>query len=120
MKRAILSILLLCGLGIIIHAEPLGWVQTDTQPFRCGQTITIAAQPEANYEFDQWNDGNKENPREVEVSNETTYTAYFRTTITTANEAISTTPVARKVLIDNKLYIVVKEQLYDATGKRVR
>lgn len=120
MKRTILSLLLLCGFGVIVQAEPLGWVKSDTQPFQCGQTIKIAAQAEANFEFDKWNDGNTENPREVEVSSEAIYTAYFKAATPTANEEIPSAPVARKVLIDNKLYILVDDILYDATGKRVR
>lgn len=36
------------------------------------------------------------------------------------SEEIPSAPVARKILIDNKLYILVDDILYDATGKRVR
>lgn len=120
MKRAILSLLLLCGLGVVIQAEPIGWVNSDTQPFQCGKTIKIAAQAETSYEFDHWNDGNKENPREVEVSSEAIYTAYFKKATLTAVEDVSVAPAAKKVLINDKLYIIIEDKLYDATGKRVR
>jgi len=42
-----------------------------------GATATLTATPKAGYQFVQWSDGNKTNPREVLVNENLTYTAIF-------------------------------------------
>lgn len=42
-----------------------------------GSQQTITATPNTGYEFSQWNDGNKENPRTITVTGNATYTASF-------------------------------------------
>ena len=121
MKRKLLSVLLLIAFGIIAQAEPMGWVSNDTRPFSYGQTIQIAAQADEGYQFTQWNDGDVNNPRTVEVGEEITYTAQFTKKTPTAVDNVDTqTSTPRKMLIDDKLYILLDDKLYDATGKRVR
>jgi hypothetical protein len=39
--------------------------------------ITISATANYGYHFEQWNDGNKVNPRQVQVTKDMTYSAYF-------------------------------------------
>ena len=121
MKRNILSILLLVGLGLIVKAEPQAWMSSDTRSFDCGETITIKAIPHNGYKFIQWDDGDKENPRTIELTSnaQTSYTARFEVA-TAVDEVHSTLPKARKVLIEDKLFIILDNQLYDATGKRVK
>lgn len=121
MKRNILSILLLLGLGAIVQAEPQAWLNSDTKSFECGQTIQIEAIPDDGYQFVQWEDGDRTNPRTIELSStgKTSYTASF-SVATAVDDVRSTLPKARKVLIEDKLFIILDNQLYDATGKRVR
>ena len=45
--------------------------------FDGGTTTRIWGTPEVGYQFDHWNDGNTENPRNVTVNGDVTYTAYF-------------------------------------------
>lgn len=45
--------------------------------FDYGSIATITAVPNNGYHFTRWNDGNTENPRQVLVSGNNTYTAYF-------------------------------------------
>ena len=40
-------------------------------------TITISATSNKGYQFNQWNDGNTDNPREITVTGDATYTAEF-------------------------------------------
>ena len=40
-------------------------------------TATLTAMPKMGYQFVQWNDGNKENPRQIVVMSDMTYTAVF-------------------------------------------
>ena len=121
MKRKLLSALLLIAFGIIAQAEPMGWVSNDMRPFFCGQTIQIAAQADEGYQFTQWEDGDITNPRTVEVGTEMTYTAQFtKKTPTAVDNVDAQTSTPRKMLIDDKLYILLDDKLYDATGKRVR
>lgn len=44
-----------------------------------GTEITLAATANTGYIFSQWQDGNTENPRQVIVNGDETYTAYFTT-----------------------------------------
>lgn len=116
MKRIISITCLLLGLWVTAQAEPQTWENVP-----CGETVTISATPATGYEFLQWSDGSTENPREVTVFEAQTYTAQFKPSTATAvdevNEQMST---PRKVLIKDKLYILLDDKLYDATGKRVR
>ena len=47
--------------------------------FDAGTTTRIWGTPEVGYQFDRWNDGNTENPRNITVNGDATYTAYFKT-----------------------------------------
>ena len=46
--------------------------------FDAGSTVRIWGTPEIGYQFDRWNDGNTDNPRNIIVSGDVTYTAYFK------------------------------------------
>lgn len=46
--------------------------------FDAGSTVRIWGTPEIGYQFDRWNDGNTDNPRNITVSGDVTYTAYFK------------------------------------------
>ena len=46
-----------------------------TYPY--GSEVTLTATPNKGYEFTQWSDGNKDNPRKVTVTADATYTAEF-------------------------------------------
>ena len=47
--------------------------------FDAGTTTRIWGTPEVGYQFDRWNDGSTENPRNITVNGDVTYTAYFKT-----------------------------------------
>ena len=43
----------------------------------CGNTVSITATPATGYHFTQWQDGNTDNPRQVEVKSSANYAASF-------------------------------------------
>lgn len=43
----------------------------------CGNTVSITATPATGYHFTQWQDGNTDNPRQVEVKSSANFTAAF-------------------------------------------
>ena len=43
----------------------------------CGNTVSITATPATGYHFTQWQDGNTDNPRQVEVKSSANFTASF-------------------------------------------
>ena len=45
--------------------------------YDAGTVTRIWGTPEPGYQFDRWNDGNKENPRSITVNADMTFTAYF-------------------------------------------
>lgn len=46
--------------------------------YNAGETVRIWGTPEIGYQFDRWNDGNTDNPRNITVSGDVTYIAYFK------------------------------------------
>ncbi len=45
--------------------------------FDYGNTVTISANPTEHYHFVRWNDGNTDNPRDIEITQDRTLTAFF-------------------------------------------
>lgn len=121
MKRICLFIVFLTLLWGSATAEPLGWVTTETQPFDCGEMVTIAANPAEGYTFLQWDDGNTDNPRTVLVGQEQTFTAEFvASSATGVDNTTATSPSVRKVLINDHIYIIRDEKVYSIQGELVR
>lgn len=56
--------------------ESMGTVDGGDQ-YDYATTATISAEPATGYRFVQWNDGNTQNPRQVNVTGDATYTATF-------------------------------------------
>ena len=64
---------------VSVYASPThgGTVSGGGSNFTYGSTATLTATPADGYEFQGWNDGNTDNPREVTVFGNVTYTATF-------------------------------------------
>lgn len=95
-------------------------VQQAQETVNCGATVQLTATPKQGYEFDQWSDGNKENPRTVEVTETKEFTAQFKVSSATGIGETQQSPEVKKVIINDKLYIILDDHMYDTTGKRVR
>ena len=75
--------------SIILSLYLFGTAYGATFTTDCGNTVSITATPTTGYHFMQWQDGNTDNPRQVEVNASTSYTASFAPneyTITFVNE----------------------------------
>ncbi len=57
--------------------EQMGKVYGGGQ-YNAGETVRIWGTPEIGYQFERWNDGNTDNPRNITVNGNVTYTAYFK------------------------------------------
>ncbi len=58
-----------------------------------GTTATLRADAKTGYRFVRWNDNNTQNPRNVVVSGNATYTAYFAANGTNAIDEVSNAPL---------------------------
>ncbi|MBO7458236.1 MAG: leucine-rich repeat protein [Paludibacteraceae bacterium] len=61
----------------LITSGENGSIQRLDSGIACSNTYTLTAQPDYGYHFAQWSDGNKENPRTVILTQDTTFTAIF-------------------------------------------
>lgn len=81
----------------------------------------ISATPKGSNRFLQWDDGNTDNPRKVQVKGNKTYIALFvggHGTPTYIGEGADTS-ATYKILIGNQIYIVRNGVIYDTTGRRI-
>ena len=76
----------ICGVGIMELNEPNYIISTNVSPANSGavncvyNTATnaiLTATPNNGYHFVQWSDGNTNNPRAIELTQDTTFTAEF-------------------------------------------
>ena len=95
-----------------------------------GDTITLTAIALDGYRFSQWNDGDTSNPRQVVVTQDTSFTAYFDTLSDTTGIAIVSSAASFFTLTpnptDGKVIVEVSGgrgtgviALCDATGREV-
>ena len=61
---------------LTVQAEGNGTV-TGEGSYKEGETAILKATPDEDYAFSQWSDGNTDNPRQVVVTRDVTYTAVF-------------------------------------------
>lgn len=66
------SIILIIGLMFFCSTT---WAEE--HQITCGSWIEIAAHPMADYHFVEWNDGNTDSVRQIQVHEDATYIAYF-------------------------------------------
>lgn len=59
-------------------AETGGAVDNSGGVYELGKTVVVTALPDVEYEFDQWSDGNTDNPRSIQVTADLTLTAIFK------------------------------------------
>jgi hypothetical protein len=68
----------ICGIRIdvAVNNSEMGGVSGGGY-YEYNTTATLTAMPKMGYKFVQWNDGNKENPRQIVVMSDMIYTAVF-------------------------------------------
>ena len=69
--RKLFAILLSC-LPLVLWAAP-----TSGEDIDCGTKVKVTATPKPGYHFEQWSDGNTDNPRWIDVQADSAITAIF-------------------------------------------
>ena len=85
--------------------------------------MNLYAIPNADYHFVRWADDSTDNPREVTVTADVTYTAVFEANSpSTALEQINQQSQInnQKLIINGQLYILRDGKVYTVTGQVVR
>ncbi len=99
-----------------------GGTVTGSGSYAFGTKVTLEAKANSEYEFTQWEDGSKENPRLVDVDSDAAYIATFTklTNIENAlSDKISIYPIDREIHISSKEPKDVTIHIYDASGKLI-
>ena len=86
--------------------------------YQYGTTTDLTAIPDEGYVFDQWSDGVTDNPRTITVTGDVEYIALFKSA--EGLENIYTSEPVQKVIIDQKVYILRGEKIYNAQGALVK
>ena len=86
--------------------------------YQYGTTTDLTAIPDEGYVFDQWSDGVTDNPRTITVTGDVEYTALFKSA--EGFENIYTSEPVQKVIIDQKVYILRGDKIYNAQGALVK
>ena len=74
---------------ITVQAEPEDGGSVEGEgTYTQGTTATLRAIPNEHYTFEKWQDDNTQNPRQITVTGDATYTAYFTTKIYTINTKV--------------------------------
>ena len=87
--------------------------------------VKLLAIPREGYQFVQWSDGDKSNPRMFVATKDSAFVAEFAAkSEEPKDEALegvqSTEYRVQKTVIDGQLYIIRENAIYDARGKRVK
>ena len=86
--------------------------------YQYGTTTDLTAIPDEGYVFDQWADGVTDNPRTITVTGDVEYTALFKSA--EGLENIYTSEPVQKVMIDQKVFILRGDKIYNAQGALVK
>ena len=88
--------------------------------YMSGSTATIGAIPKNGYRFTKWQDNNTQNPRNITVNSNATYTAYFEPKLSIEDESSNN---LRIYAYSNQIIIecptINNVAIYDITGRLV-
>ena len=90
-----------------------------TDTYKEGETATIRAIPYDDYVFVSWQDDNTDNPREIKVTKDATYTAYFAKKSQAVDEVSGQPSDIRKLLRNGRLLIIRDGKSFNVQGTRV-
>ncbi|MDD3281735.1 MAG: leucine-rich repeat protein [Bacteroidales bacterium] len=86
----------------------------------------LKASPKYGYTFEQWSDGNSDNPRTVIVSSDTSFTAIFKYKVSIEEKDIDNNlnlypnPSSNQFTLDNGQELMKEVFLYDVIGRKVK
>ncbi len=84
-----------------------------------GKKVTLTATADEEYEFSKWSDGNTDNPREIEVTKDATYTAVFEKKVETATETVEAPEQAVKRIENGKMVFYINGKKINAAGQEL-
>lgn len=88
------------------------------------ETAEIIAEPAEGYIFVEWSNGDTEAEYCIIVQEDVTLTPKFAKDSGTGIDQTPTTndllPMTKKIIVDNQLYILIGDRIYDATGRLVK
>ena len=88
-----------------------------------GSTATVQAFPNEGFEFDFWNDGNRENPRTVTVNDDLVMIAYFKSTSVDESDmaklSVYPNPAKERIRIEG-LENTCEVVIYNSLGEMVK
>ena len=97
-----------------------GWT-TEGCAYESGAQVMIYAHPAEGYQFEQWSDSNKDNPRFLTMTEEVNLTAKFvEKTTTGVSAANSSDTSAQKIVRDGQVYVLRGDKLYTLQGQEVK
>ena len=105
-------------LNIAPEVASQGWT-TEGCAYESGAEVMVYAHPADGYEFSQWSDGKKDNPRFITVTAEVNLTAQFVVKALTDVNAVKREIPAQKILRDGQLFILRDGEIYNAQGAKV-
>lgn len=107
-------------LNVSSESPAKGWT-TEGCTYELGAQVMIYAHPAAGFEFSQWSDGNKDNPRFLTMTAEVNLIAQFavKTTTDVSSANVSAAP-AHKILRNGQVYIERNGKIYTVTGAEVK
>ena len=112
--------------AIVVNSNNTAWGTVSNSTPNCTDTFsTLSATPKTGYVFMQWNDDNTDNPRTVNLTQDTSFTAIFA-----LNDAIEDidmfknlkiypNPTTNQLYIDFNQHIIKEIHIYDILGKDV-
>ena len=105
---------------IVNSAQPTMGNVSGGGTFDYGTEIQIVAIPYSNYEFTKWNDGNTNNPRQITITENKTYTAEFQSTIgieELKQKEISVLSHDNEIIVSGAEGLLL--ELFDITGRKI-
>lgn len=97
----------------VSYAAENGTLSADTTG--CEQ-VKVTATPAAGYKFEQWSDGNKENPRVFDITEDTEISATFVADVPSALDQVELGTIEVR---DGRVYCESDFRIYDTLGRDV-
>ena len=104
----------------LVNDASFGTTVGDTTAYYL-DTVKITAIPNENYHFSSWSDDNKDNPRNVIVTDNCIFEAIFALDDTAIGNINSSSSLPKKVLENGQLVILLPDGArYNATGQLIK
>ena len=107
---------------LLVHSEDETMGTTIVGDINCDDgTVQIEATPNPEYVFVQWSDGIKDNPRIILLTGDAEYIAVFAAQDGGLGiDDVCLSDSARKVIVNDQIYILRGDKMYTITGQEVR